>query len=54
MLNPMRDKNGRQVPEGERDDTCYHCLSRRSLRVVQTVAEGKTSYELSWKINVVM
>ena len=30
---------------GKREDTCDDGLSRRSLR-----AEGKTSYELSWKI----
>ena len=46
MLNPMRDKHLRHVPGG-RDDTCDHGLSRRSL-------EGKTSYELSWKVKVVI
>ena len=28
LLNPMRDKNGRQEPGGKRDDTCDHGLSR--------------------------
>ena len=28
-VNPMRDKNGRHVPGGRRDDTCDHGLSRR-------------------------
>ena len=29
LLNPMRDKNGRQEPGRRRDDTCYHGLSSR-------------------------
>ena len=28
LLNPMRDKNGRQQSGGRRDDTCDHGLSR--------------------------
>ena len=35
------------MPGGRRDDTCDHGLSRRSLRV-------KTSYELGWKIKVMI
>ena len=33
LLNPMRDKNGRQEPGGRRDDTCDHGLSSRSWKV---------------------
>ena len=44
MLNPMRDKDWRHVPGGERDDTCGHGLSRRSLRV-----KPLTSWAGKWK-----
>ena len=49
MLNPMRDKkkNGGTYRGGRLDDTCDHGL------LVQKTAEGKTSYELSWKVKVV-
>ena len=43
----MGDKNWRHVLGGRWDDTCDHVLSRRSLRV-------KTSYELSWKVKVML
>ena len=48
MLNPMRDKYRRHVPRGRRDDTCDHGLFD------QKIAEGKISYELSWKVKVMI
>ena len=48
MLNPLRDKKIRHdVPGGRRVDTCDHGLSRSTLRV-------KTSYELGWKVKVII
>lgn len=33
MLNPVHDRKIEHVPRGRRDDiTCYHGVSRRSLR----------------------
>ena len=46
MLNSMRDETLRHVPGGRRDDTDLW------PRLAQKIAEGKTSYELSWKIKV--
>ena len=46
-LNTMRDKNWRHVRGGRRDDTYLW------PRLVQKIAEGKTSYELSWKVKVI-
>ena len=45
MLNPMRDKNWRHVPGGDKGRHLWP-------RLVQKVAEGKTSFELSWKVKV--
>ena len=47
MLNPMRDKNCRHAQGGRRDDNCDHGF-------VQKIAEGKISYELSWKVKVMI
>ena len=43
----MRDKKKKHAPGGRRVDTCDHGLSRRSSRV-------KTSYELGWKVKVMI
>ena len=48
MLHPTRDKNEMHVPEGRREGTRDHDLSRRSL------SEGKTSYEFSWKVKAMI
>ena len=46
MLNPMRDKN--EGPSREGGKGRHLCP-----RLVQKIAEGKTSYELSWKVKVI-
>ena len=45
LLNPMRDKNGRQEPGG-RDDTCDHVLSRSwKVEVREEKKEKKKSVQ---------
>ena len=46
MLNPMGDKNLKARTGGEKGRHLWP-------RVVQKIPEGKTSYELSWKLNVI-
>ena len=47
IRNSLRsNKNWMHVPGGRRDDTYLW------PRLVQKIAEGKTSYELSWKVKV--
>ena len=44
----MRDKEILwHVPGGRRGDTCDHGFAQKT-------AEGKTSYELGWKVKVMM
>ena len=47
MLNPMRDKKVKACTGGERG-------RHLSPRLVQKIAQGKTSYELGWKVKVMI
>ena len=46
MLNPMRDKNEGTYRGGEGTTPIP--------QLVQKIAEGSTSYELSWKVKVII
>ena len=50
VLNPMRDKNGRTYRGVGRGAT----KAMLSPRLIQKAGEGKTSYEFSWRVKLII